>query len=78
MIILNHEFCTLDLTPVAPDYSIFFLLLLLFPLFVPSNRATTGGNLTVLVQALFKGRGWGVGQCKCSFKTGVTDSEGKR
>lgn len=57
-IILNHEFCTLDLTPVAPDYSLFFLL---FPLFVPSNRATTGGNLTVMVQTLLKGReGWSV------------------
>lgn len=40
VIILNHEFCMLDLTPVAPDYSFFFLLFLLF---VPSNRATTGG-----------------------------------
>lgn len=54
---LNHEFCTLDLTPVAPHYSFFFF----FFLFVPSNRVATGVNLTVLVQTLFKGLGgWSV------------------
>lgn len=64
--ILNHEYCTLDLTPVAPHYFFFFL---------PSSSAATGVNLTVLV---YLSGGAGGGQCKCTFKTGVTDSQGER